>query len=112
MPYTMAARNMMLNVLAPALAYASLHYGVPPTNELESYERVAVRFDEAFSGVIRLQERINVNVPEGAKITHVGFWTASQGGVLLAYSPVSEIEYQGPGVYTIESAALDLNVVP
>lgn len=113
MPYEVSAKNLMLNCLRQVISHASLHSDKPSAgNEIAggSYVRALVEFTEAANGVITLTTKPMFGVPEGARVTHAGFWTSDRGGLLLASGTIEEATFDKPGVYVIDSAKLDLNL--
>lgn len=113
MPYAVAAKNLMLERLRQAITHLSLHSG-PPTaaNELRGteYARIPVAFAGAAGGAITLKDKPMFAVQAGSKVTHVGFWNAINGGVLLASGSTKEASFEKRGVYVIDAAKLDLNL--
>lgn len=113
MPYEVAAKNLMLDALRRAISHVGLHSGRPAkANELHGgrYKREPVEFDHASHGAIALKAAQSVTVPEASKVTHLGFWSAPSGGVLLAYGQVDPQEFKKNGVFIVDGANLDLNL--
>lgn len=113
MPYTAAGKTLMLMQLHRSAKFASLHGGSPTkANELAGglYQRMPVDFLEPHDGVMKLAAGQVFAVPEGASVTHIGFWTAITGGVLLAHGEVAPKQYKKRGVYVLDGAKLDLNL--
>lgn len=112
MPYTVAAKNMMLDHLRAAITHASLHSGIPAAgNELNcpGYARCAISLQGAVGGRMSGAGE-HFKLTEGSVVNHVGFWSAARGGVLLAWSEIDELKFDGDGSMLIESATLDLNM--
>lgn len=109
MPYTDDGKAVMLYGLAATISHISLHSGVPTDgNELSGgvYRRMRVDFRDPDSGEVSLARAVSFDVPEGARVTHAGFWNASSGGILLAWERTNEHTFRGRGVYVIDLAKL------
>lgn len=75
-----------------------------------AYARVSIAFATAADGVI--DDSTNgavVNVPAGATITYVGFFSAITSGTLLGIDDVTSEAFGAQGTYTVTDAKLDLN---
>jgi hypothetical protein len=111
MPYTDDGKAVMLWNLAATISHVSLHHGSPEHgNELNGgvYRRKQIEFIDPETGQIRTEREIQIEVPEGARVTHAGFWTNEIGGTLLAYGKTTEHVFRGPGVYVIDLAKLSI----
>ena len=122
MPYSTAAKNLMLDALrgtnpAAPLTHASLHNadpGATGANELTggspAYARQAITFGAAAAGSIDSSTQPVFDVPAGATVAYVGFWSAAVGGTFLGSDPVPNENFTGQGTYTLTDADLDLNL--
>ena len=122
MPYATAAKNLMLDALrgvnpTTPITHASLHNGDPGAtgaNELAGgappYARQPINFGAAVNGSIDSSNVPAFDVPAGATVTHVGFWSADVGGTFLGADPVPNENFTGQGSYTLTDADLDLNL--
>lgn len=111
MPYTEQGQAVMLWSLAQSISHISLHNGPPPSgHELEGgvYRRMQIDFLDPLTGEIRTQREIRFEVPEGSRVTHAGFWTASIGGALLAWEKTTEHNFRGRGIYVADLVKLSL----
>lgn len=114
MPYTLAAKAVMLDPLRLAISHVSLHSGPPSAaNELPgpAYTRQRIELTKPVNGAIfTIGAGAMFSIPAGARVTHAGFWNASKGGVLLATARAPKEEfYERAGGYRVTSARLDLN---
>jgi len=112
MPYTAEGKEIMLWNLAATISHASLHSGPPPQgNEIRGgvYRRMRIDFVDPANGKVRSERVVEFDVPALAKVTHVGFWTNSISGVLLAWGVVTEKTFRGRGVYVIDLAEMNLD---
>jgi len=111
MPYTDEGKAVMLYGIANTISHVSLHSGPPNKgNELTGgvYRRKQIDFSDPETGEVRNEREITFDVPQGARITHAGFWSASYGGTLLAAAPTTEREFRGRGVYVIDLVKLGI----
>jgi hypothetical protein len=110
--YTVEGKALMLWNEASAISHVSLHSG-PATaeNELKGgvYRRKQIDFKDPIDGSIRTQREIEFEVPQGAHVTHAGFWTSSIGGTMLARGRTKPHTFRGRGVYVIDLVKMDLN---
>jgi hypothetical protein len=77
-----------------------------------AYARIAIAFAAAAEGLI--DDTTNgaiVNVPAGAVVNYVGFFSAVTAGTLAGISLVTEETFGAQGTYTVTDAKLDLNAV-
>jgi hypothetical protein len=75
-----------------------------------AYARVAIAFAAAAGG--QIDDSTNgaaVNVPSGATVNYVGFFSASTNGTLLCIDDVTAEAFGAQGTYTVTDAKLDLN---
>lgn len=124
MPYSFAAKNLMLNALArgtaPAtpITHVSAHTADPGdtgasevTGGTPAYARTPIAWNAATAGTI--DDSTNgavLNVPGGVTVTHIGFWSAVTAGTFLASRALAAPEVFGAqGTYTVTDADLDLN---
>ena len=120
MPYSTAAKNLMLNALkgtnpTTPITHVSAHTASPGDNGANevaggSYARQAIAFNAAASG--SMDDSTNgaaIPIPAGTTVTHIGFWSASSGGTFLGYVDVSDEAFTNAGTYTVTDADLDLN---
>ena len=116
MPYTTEGKNAMLDALAAIATHVGLHTADPSTgspNEVTggspAYARKANTWNAAAGGSLDNSNAPVFDVPAGTTVTHVGFWTASSGGTLLAKAAVTNEAFGAQGTYTLTDADLDLN---
>lgn len=116
MPYTTEGKNAMLDALGALNTHAGLHTAQPSTgtpNEVTggspAYARKAISYNAAAAGSMDSSNAPVFDVPAGTTVTHVGFWSASSGGTLYAWSDVTDEVFGAQGTYTLSDADLDLN---
>lgn len=109
-------RNLMLDSgFAPA--YASLHSadaGAAGDNELSggspAYARKALTWGGASSGVRSTTGPVAFDVPSGASIVEVGYWSDPTGGTFYGSRAVTQEDFAGQGTYTIAAGDIDEGV--
>lgn len=116
MPYEAAGKHVMLNALAAVATHVGLHSAVPSTgtpNEISggspAYARKSNPWNAASGGAITGSSAPVFDVPSGASVAYVGFWSASSGGTLYSYDDVTVETFGAQGTYTLTSATQDLN---
>lgn len=125
MPFTNEGKHRMLNhvagnsATAGPITHAGLHTSTPSTatpNEVTggspAYARKALTFEAAAgtetTGSLDVSNAPVFDVPAGTTVTHVGFWTASTGGTLIAYADVTDETFAAQGTYTLSDADLSI----
>lgn len=122
MPYSTAAKNLMLAALkgtnpTTPVTHASLHTGDPGdtgasevTGGSPAYARKAIAFNAPAAGTMDDSTNgITFDVPAGATVRYVGLWSAVTAGTFLgSYDVVDEV-YAAQGTYTVTDVDLDLN---
>lgn len=93
-----AAKHMMLNAAggtnpATPITHIALHDGALDTDEISggspAYARQAVTWGAAAAGEKANTNAMTFNVPAGATVSHIGFWSASTGGTFLGSQAVT-----------------------
>lgn len=107
MPFSITAKNSMLDTLLTTV-YASLHTADPGNTGASevgggTYARVQVTLNASSNGTKTASNAPVINVPAGTTITHVGYWTASNGGTFLGYSAINSETFGATGTYTLTS---------
>jgi hypothetical protein len=115
MPYTPAAKNLMLNALAGQAVFVSLHTADPGTTGASevvggSYARKSITWNAAAAGSLDSSVVPVFDVPAGTTITHVGFSTAVTAGAFLGSALVTSETFASAGTYSLTDADLDLNL--
>ena len=75
-----------------------------------AYARVAIAFNAPVEG--SMDDSTNgavVDIPAGAVVDYVGFFSALTAGTMLGIDPVTPETFAGQGTYTVTDADLDLN---
>lgn len=113
MPFTTAGKNTMLD--ACGITYAALFHGDPESGGTEisggspAYARKSVTWASASGGSKAASNQPVFDVPSGATVDYVAYYTASSGGTLLAKASVSAEVYGAQGTYTLTSETLSLS---
>jgi hypothetical protein len=98
MPFTVSAKNLMLDALFGLPLYASLHSDVPNSsgsNELTggspAYARKSIAFLDAASGEVSRNPTpvVTFDIPAGSAAAFVGLWSADTGGTFHGYAPTN-----------------------
>jgi hypothetical protein len=105
-------KNLMLNELATVALRVSLHTADPgPTGTDEvsggGYARQAIAWNTASGGEITASNQPEFDVPI-TTVAYVGFWNTA-GTVFYGSRQVVAEVFGSPGIYTIESASINLN---
>ena len=118
MPFTTIGRNYMLDSLTSSRSAQTLYVGLctaapvdgGATNEVTGtgYGRVAASFGAGSAGTRTDSGTRTITVPAGRTITHVGWWTLSSGGDLIAYDDVTSESFNAQGQYQVTNAVLTL----
>lgn len=120
MPYTVHAKNAMLDALARGVApkaidRVSLHSAEPNaegSNEISGgeYARQVIEWNAASEGSI--DDKTNgavFKVPAGKTVRWVGFWSDASGTPKFeAFAAVTEETFNAAGTYTLTDADLNL----
>lgn len=112
MPFTTAWKDTTLDAFRAAYPYAGLHSGVPTTgNEVTggspAYARLAHGIGAAASGVATGGALV-FDVPTGASIAYLGYWTALTGGTCGGYDAVTTRTTTAQDTYTVATQSLAL----
>lgn len=116
MPYTDAAKNLMLDALADVAVFVSLHDDDPSTtgaNEVSggtpAYARKAITWNDAASGSLDSSNTPEFDVPASTTVAYVGFWSEATDGTFYGSADVTDEVFAAQGTYTLSDADLDLN---
>jgi hypothetical protein len=111
-----AGKDALLEGLAGAALYASLHTADPSTtgaNEVSggSYAREIIPWDAAASGNLTTDGAIVFDVPAGTTITHVGYWSGPTAGTFYGGVPLNDSQtFATAGTYTIAAGNLSESI--
>lgn len=101
--------NAQVGGLTAVAGYASLHTAEPNasgSNEVTggTYSREAITWAAASGGTAVSDAEIVFDVPSGATITHLGYWSASTAGTFYGSRALDTSQtYATVGTYTIAS---------
>jgi hypothetical protein len=116
MPYSNAAKNAMLDHLGSIAGFMSLHNANPGdtgANEISggapAYARKANTWSAAAAGSMDNSNAPVFDIPAGATVAFVGFWSLATGGTFYGYASVTSETFAAQGTYTVTDADLDLN---
>lgn len=113
-----AQKNVMLDAVTPNLTHASLHSastGGTGANELTggspAYARKAITWGSASGGSVANTAQLVFDIPAGASVAYVGFWSAVTSGTFrgdfAASSPADE-----DGAVATAAASTDVLTAP
>jgi len=110
MPLSVAARDLMLDELADAALYVSLHSADPGAgggNELTggspTYARQSAVWGPASGGVLTLAADATFDVPAGASVAYFGIWSAASGGTFYGSGSLPVETFTGQGQYVLRA---------
>lgn len=116
MPYSVGAKNYMLDQLGSQAVYASLHTANPGSsgaNEVSggspAYARKSLTWNSASGGSKTLSNTPTFDVPASTTVAFVGLWSAATSGTYYGYIDVTDEVYAAQGTYQITSGTVDLN---
>ena len=117
MPYSVLAKNAMLNALGALAGFVSLHDDAPGetgahelTGGSPAYARKAITWNAAAAGVLDDSNQPTFDVPAGASVRYVGLWSAATDGIWYGFDPVTTVNYIVQSTYTLMDMDLDLNM--
>ena len=108
MPFTDAGKNEMLD--ASTITHAALFNGIPGGAGTEisggspAYARQPITLGAASGGQIVVSADATFDVPAGATVNYVAYYSALTGGTLLGYDDVTEEVYAAQGEYILASS--------
>ncbi len=115
MPLTVTAHNRMLDFLGTQIKTASLHSADPGTtgaSELTggspAYARKAVTWNAAATSNLDQANAPVFDIPGGATVAHVGYWSGDTTPVFLGSDPVTAESYAAQGTYTLSDSDISL----
>lgn len=108
---TTAAKNSMLDQLGTIVTFLSLHSadpGATGTSELTggspAYARKAASWSAASASSKALSASPTFDVPAGATVAYVGYWSAASAGTFYGSRALSASEtFTGQGTYTLSA---------
>lgn len=110
-----AGKNLMLNAFAGSAVFYSLHSADPldaGTSELSggspAYARKAATWNSAAAGALDNSNAPVFDVPSGATVAFVGYWSAVSAGTFYGSSAVTSESFSGQGTYTLNDADVTL----
>ena len=108
-------KDIGLDAMAGEVGLLSLHDGDPGgtgTNELSggapAYARKTPTWAAASGGSVDLSNSPVFDVPAGATVAHVGFWSAD-GSTWYGSDPVTNEVYGDQGTYTVNSGSISIS---
>ena len=112
--FTETSKNIMLDALT--VTYASLHDddpGITGANELTggdpAYARKPCVFNAANGGARALNADVTFDVPAGATVLYVGYWSEIAGD-FRGSDLVTQEDYTGQGQYIAYAAGTSLSL--
>lgn len=110
------AKNLMLDAFAASAVRGSIHQGDPgpsgtaaelrgDKSQQQSYSRRPIGWAPANGAAVVNREDVTFNIPSGAKITHMGYWTET--GEFMGSRPlVAPLDYPTSGTYTAHAGEI------
>ncbi len=111
MALTVAGKNLMLDALGTASAWASLHIvnGNEVSGGSPAYARKAITFAAADEGAMAPNGTLPVFDVPACTVAHIGLYSAETDGTQYALIPVDNKVFSAQGTYTVTAGNLDLN---
>ncbi len=116
MPYSVQAKNYMLDQLGGQAVFGSLHTAAPGstgasevTGGSPAYARKGLTWNSASGGSKTLSNTPTFDIPAGTTVAYVGLWSAASAGTYYGYIDITDEIYAAQGTYQITSGSLDLN---
>jgi len=110
------AKNLMLQALAAAAVYVSMHDDDPGTTGLNeitggspAYARKSITWNAASGGALDSSNAPSFDIPAGTTVKYIGYWSAASGGTFYGSDAITNEVYAGQGTYTLTDADIDLN---
>lgn len=105
------AKNLMLAELATVAVYVGLTDDTDTelTGGSPAYARQAITWNAPSAGAMTASNQPVFDIPAGATVGKVKFYSALSGGTLYGEYDVTNETYGGQGTYTLTSASIDLN---
>lgn len=99
MPATETGANLQLNALQDVIGFVSAHTAAPGNsgaNEASGgvYARQAYAFPEPAASEIDETDDVDIPIPGGVTVTHVGYWDAVSGGTMLYWIALASPQTQ------------------
>lgn len=108
MPWTNEGKNAML--AASGITHAAVYDGDPSGAGTQIGSRQAITFNTPSAGSMdQVSAAIDFAVGAGETVDHVAYFTASSGGEMRAYDPVTSETFTAAGTYRLTESVLDLN---
>jgi hypothetical protein len=110
-------KHVMLDALASAAGYVSLHTADPGTTGASevtggspAYARKAQTWNAASGGALDNSNAPVFDVPAGTTVTHFGLWSAASAGTFYGGNALSASEaFAAQGTYTLTDCDVTLN---
>lgn len=116
MALTEAGLNVAADAVAGVVGFVSLHSANPGTNganELTggspAYARKAATWNAATGGNADSSNAPAFDVPAGADVAYVGFWSAVTGGTFYGSAAVTTESFASQGTYTLNDADITIS---
>lgn len=118
MPYSVQAKNLMLDALTALGLHVSAHSTIPGSTgagEIAGTTRQALGFTAATAGATAHTAEIIPGVPSGTSVQYLGVWkhtTSTSVADYIGYQAVTPFTGSGgPWSYDVAAGALDLNAL-
>lgn len=107
------AKNLMLDALAAAAGYVSIHTADPGAtgiNEISggspAYARKAVTWNPAATGSVAASNQPVLDIPAAGTVAYGGLWSAESGGVFYGSGQLVEETFGAQGTYTVTAISV------
>ena len=107
-------KNVMLDALAGAAGFVSLHTADPGTTGINeatggapAYARKAITWNAAATGSVTASNQPVFDVPAGT-YTHVGFWSLVTAGTFYGSGDITDEVFAGQGTYTLTATTISV----
>lgn len=118
MPYSVQAKNLMLDALTALGLHVSAHSGLPGStgaNEIAGTTRQALGFTAAAAGTTAHGPESIPGIPSGTSVQYLGVWKHATSTLVADYIGYQAVtSFTGSGVtwvYDVAAGALDLNAL-
>jgi hypothetical protein len=110
------SRDIALDAIGTAAAYASVHNADPSTNGANeisggspAYARKSIAFDSASGSSMAVTSDVVFDIPAGETVAFIGLWSASTAGTFYGAFDVTDEAFAGQGQYTFTASGSSIS---